>query len=326
MAGLPNSGARAREKIGAGAMNTLDTLHKESASPLRSAILRPQKRKIEASFEFSPPRSTEMEEILWKSIKRLEPLAPKFVSVTYGAGGSTRERTHETVKRIVEETSLTPAAHLTCVAAGREEVDEVIQSYWDCGVRHIVALRGDPPAGIGEKYVPHPGGYADSPSLIEGIKRIGDFEISVGCYPEVHPDAASADQDIETLKRKVDAGATRAMTQFFFDPELFLRYLERVRAAGINIPIVPGIMPANNFKGMCRMASKAGASVPGWLHELFEPLEGDAATRKLVAAAVVVEQCLWLLEHDVTQFHFYTMNRADLTYAICHILGIRPNR
>ncbi len=279
--------------------------------------------KLKISFEFSPPKSQELEEKLWQAIKRLEPLQPGFVSVTYGAGGSTRERTHATVKRIVDETSLKPAAHLTCVGADKEAIDDVIRSYWEAGVRHIVALRGDPPTGIGTKYEPHPGGYAGSPELIEGIKRIADFEVSVGCYPEQHPDAATAQSDLDILKRKIDAGATRAITQFFFDPDVFLRFLDQVRAEGIEIPIVPGIMPVNGFKGVRRMAEAAGASVPDWLIKLFDGLEKDPETRKLIAASLVVEQCLRLREAGIDQFHFYTMNKADLTYAICHILGVR---
>ncbi len=278
---------------------------------------------LKISFEFSPPKTDELEEKLWVAIKRLEPLHPSFVSVTYGAGGSTRERTHSTVKRIVDETSLKPAAHLTCVGADQGAVDDVVRSYWDAGVRHIVALRGDPPTGIGTKYEPHPGGYAGSPELIAGIKSIGDFEVSVGCYPEQHPDAQTAQSDIDTLKRKIDAGADRAITQFFFDPDVYLRFLDRVQAQGIDIPIVPGIMPVNGFKGVRRMAEAAGASVPDWLIELFQGLEKDPETRKLVAVSLVVEQCLRLREAGIDQFHFYTMNKADLTYAICHILGVR---
>ncbi len=278
---------------------------------------------LKVSFEFSPPKTDELEEKLWLAIKRLEPLYPDFVSVTYGAGGSTRERTHSTVKRIVDETSLKPAAHLTCVGAERGSIDEVVQSYWDAGVRHIVALRGDPPTGIGTRYEPHPGGYAGSPELIEGIKKIGDFEVSVGCYPEQHPDAQTPQSDIEILKRKIDAGADRAITQFFFDPDVFLRFMDRVHAEGITIPIVPGIMPVNGFKGVRRMAESAGASVPKWLIELFTGLEKDPETRKLVAASLVVEQCLRLRAAGIDQFHFYTMNKADLTFAICHILGVR---
>ncbi len=278
---------------------------------------------LRISFEFSPPKTPELEEKLWLAIKRLEPLQPDFVSVTYGAGGSTRERTHATVKRIVEETSLRPAAHLTCVGADRESVDDVIKSYWDAGVRHIVALRGDPPTGIGTKYVPHPGGYAGSPELVRGIKEIGDFEVSVGCYPEQHPDAQTPQSDLDILKRKIEAGADRAITQFFFDPDVFLRFRDHTEAEGISIPIVPGIMPVSGFKGVRRMAEAAGASVPNWAIELFDGLEKDAETRRLVAASLVVEQCLRLRDAGVNQFHFYTMNKADLTFAICHILGLR---
>jgi methylenetetrahydrofolate reductase (NADPH) len=278
------------------------------------------------SFEFFPPKTPEMEKTLWTSIERLAPLGPTFVSVTYGAGGSTRERTHNTVSRIVRETDLKPAAHLTCVAATREDVDTVVKDYHAAGVRHIVALRGDPVAGPGTAYEPHPGGYATSWDLIEGIRKIGDFEISVSAYPEKHPDAASLDADIDALKRKVDAGATRAITQFFFDNELYLRYLDKVRARGIDIPIVPGIVPVQNFKQTASFAARTGASVPDWLAARFEGLDDDVATRKLVAAAVAAEQVIGLVDEGVEDFHFYTMNRADLVYAVCHLLGMRPDQ
>ena len=276
------------------------------------------------SFEFSPPRTPQMEETLWGCIRRLESLAPTFVSVTYGAGGSTRERTHNTVKRIVDETTLKPAAHLTCVAATCAEIDGIVKGYWDAGVAHIVALRGDPPGGLGQRYEPHPGGYASSPDLVAGIKRIGDFEISVSCYPEGHPDGGSLTADLDLLKRKIDAGATRAITQFFFDAPVFLRFLEKARAAGITVPIVPGIMPISNFKSVRNFAQKAGASVPAWLGELFEDLDDDPDTRQLVAATCAAELCLSLRKEGIHDFHFYTMNRPELTFATCHMLGIRP--
>ncbi|KTS14685.1 5,10-methylenetetrahydrofolate reductase [Methylobacterium indicum] len=280
-------------------------------------------RPIRVSFEFFPPKTPEMETTLWSSIERLAPLSPSFVSVTYGAGGSTRERTHNTVSRLVRETDLKPAAHLTCVAATKGEVDEVVRAYHEAGVRHIVALRGDPADGVGTAYAAHPGGYERSCDLVAGIKRIGDFEVSVSAYPERHPEAGSLDQDLDALKAKVDCGADRAITQFFFDNDLFFRYLDRVQARGINIPIIPGILPVQNFKQAANFARRTGASVPDWLAARFEGLDDDVATRKLVAAAVAAEQVLDLVDRGVTDFHFYTMNRADLVYAICHLLGLR---
>jgi methylenetetrahydrofolate reductase (NADPH) len=280
-------------------------------------------RPARVSFEFFPPRTAEMEANLWASIERLAPLGPAFVSVTYGAGGSTRERTHATVKRLVEETPVQPAAHLTCVSATCEEVDEVIRSYWTAGVRHIVALRGDPADGVGTAYRPHPGGYAATADLVRGIKAIGDFEVSVSAYPERHPESASVEADIDVLKAKVDAGATRAITQFFFDNDLYWRYLDRVRARGIHIPIVPGILPVQNFKQAANFAKRTGASVPDWLAARFEGLDNDIETRRLIAAAVAAEQVIDLVDRGVTDLHFYTMNRADLVYAICHLLGLR---
>ena len=283
-------------------------------------------RGIRVSFEFFPPKTAEMEQTLWEAIGRLAPLQPNFVSVTYGAGGSTRERTHATVKRILAETMLTPAAHLTCVAATCAEIDAVIAAYAQPGVRHIVALRGDPVGGIGERYSPHPGGYRNAADLVAGIKRQTDIEVSVSAYPEKHPDSPSVAADIDMLKAKVDAGATRAITQFFFENSLYFRYLDRVRSRGIDIPVVPGILPVQNFKQARNFAARAGAAVPDWLAERFDGLEDDAATRKLIAAAVAAEQVLDLVDHGVTDFHFYTMNRADLVYAICHLLGLRPAR
>lgn len=279
---------------------------------------------IDVSFEFFPPKTEKMEEQLWSCIERLAPLRPEFVSVTYGAGGSTRERTHNTVARIIRETDLKPAAHLTCVTATKEEVDSVARAYWDAGVRHIVALRGDPAGGIGVPYAPHPGGYLNAADLVAGIKRIADFEVSVSAYPEKHPDSPTVDADIDMLKAKVDAGAGRAITQFFFENDLYFRYLDRVRARGITIPVVPGILPVQNFKQAKNFAERTGASVPRWLAERFEGLDDDLATRKLIAAAVAAEQVIDLVDNGVTDFHFYTMNRADLVYAICHLLGLRP--
>ncbi len=279
---------------------------------------------LKVSFEFFPPRTEEMEQTLWRSIERLAPLSPTFVSVTYGAGGSTRERTHATLKRIRTETALTPAAHVTCVAASRDEVDDVVRAYGEIGIRHIVALRGDPEAGAGTPYLPHPEGYENAAALVDGVKRIGDFEVSVAAYPEKHPDSPSVEADIDMLKRKVDAGADRAITQFFFDNDLYDAYVERVRAAGIDVPIVPGIIPVRSFKQITRFAERCGASVPSWLAQRFEGLDDDPDTRQLVAAAVAAEQVLDLVDRGVSDFHFYTMNRADLVFAICHLLGLRP--
>lgn len=278
---------------------------------------------IKVSFEFFPPKTAEMELNLWESIARLAPLNPSFVSVTYGAGGSTRERTHNTVARIVRETNVVPAAHLTCVGATREEVDAVVRDYLAAGVRHIVALRGDPVGGIGTAFAPHPGGYANSTELIKGIRKLGDFEVIVSAYPEKHPEAPSLEADIDVLEAKVDAGATVAITQFFFENAHYLRYLERVRARGITIPILPGIVPVQNFKQTASFAAKTGASIPAWLAARFEGLDQDPATRKLIAAAVAAEQVLDLVDHGIRDFHFYTMNRADLVFAICHLLGVR---
>lgn len=291
-----------------------------------SSAFRPSRhsaRPIQVSFEFFPPKTAEMERTLWASVERLAPLRPSFVSVTYGAGGSTRERTHRTVEKILAETDLSPAAHLTCVAATREEIDGVVHDYHAAGVRHIVALRGDPMEGIGSAYRPHPGGYAQTCDLVAGIRRIGDFEVSVSAYPERHPESASLEADLDALKGKVDAGATRAISQFFFDNDVFLQYLDRARARGIQIPIVPGILPVQNFKQAKSFAERAGATVPEWLGARFEGLEHDVDTRKMVAAAVAAEQVLDLVDRGVNEFHFYTMNRADLVFAICHMLGLR---
>lgn len=276
------------------------------------------------SFEFFPPKTDEMAERLWDSVSKLEAFQPGFVSVTYGAGGSTRERTHATVKRIVDETSLKPAAHLTCVCATKDEINEVIREYRDAGVKHIVALRGDPPEGIGEKYVPHPGGYVNAADLAAGISEIGGFEISVGCYPEKHPESRDFAYDIDLLKRKVDNGATRAITQFFFEPDVYFRYLDKVRAAGIDIPIVPGIMLQSNFKGLSRMAGLCGASIPDWLAHRYEGLDDDAETRELLTAQTAAELVQKLSDGGCEHFHFYTLNRASLTMATCRLLGLKP--
>jgi methylenetetrahydrofolate reductase (NADPH) len=279
--------------------------------------------KISVSFEFFPPKSDKMEESLWAAVTRLAPLSPSFVSVTYGAGGSTRERTHHTVKRLLDETNLAPAAHLTCVDATKAEVDEVIRQYRETGVKHFVALRGDSQSGVGGRYEPTPGGYRNGAELVEGLKRIDDFEISVSAYPEKHPESPDFATDIDLLKRKVDNGATRAITQFFFDNDVFERYVERVRRAGIYIPIVPGIVPIHDFVKVARFSAATGATIPPWLAQRFEGLEDDVQTRSHVAAAVCAEQVLDLVQRGLSDFHFYTMNRADLVYSICHILGLR---
>ena len=278
---------------------------------------------VDVSFEFFPPRSEKMNETLWASIETLAPLAPKFVSVTYGAGGSTRDRTHETVARLARETSLTPAAHLTCVDASRGEIDDVAREYWDAGVRHIVALRGDPPRD-GERFRPHPEGYDCAATLVEGLKKVADFEISVAAYPETHPEAADEGADLDNLKRKLDAGAGQAITQFFFSPDTFLRFRDRAAAAGIDAPIVPGILPVSNFAQTKKFAAMNGAALPPWLERLFEGLDERAEARKLVAATVAAELCRRLYAGGVRGFHFYTLNRAELAYAICHMLGLRP--
>ncbi len=275
------------------------------------------------SFEFSPPRTAEAEDKLWEAIKRLEPLNPAFVSVTYGAGGSTRERTHATVKRIVEETTLKPAAHLTCVAHTRDEIAEIVRGYWDAGIKHIVALRGDMPDMTGA-YAAHPDGYQSTPELIAGLRKIAAFEVSVSFYPERHPDSPSHGHDIELLKKKMDAGATRALGQFCFDNDATARFRDDAARAGITIPIVPGIMPSTNFAGVSRMAGKAGASIPPWLAKAYEGLEEDVETRRIVAAAVLADQVQQLRARGFEQFHFYTLNQANLTYAACRLLGIRP--
>ncbi len=277
---------------------------------------------IAVSFEFFPPKTEKMAETLWDSILTLEPLGPRFVSVTYGAGGSTRERTHQTVERILKETTLTPAAHLTCVGASREEVDAIARDYWQLGVRNIVALRGDPPEP-GARFEAHPDGYRDAAELVAGLKRVASFDISVACYPECHPDAASAKADIDHLKRKVDAGADRAITQFFFSAEAFFRFRDRVAAAGLDVEIVPGILPVTNVAQARKFAGQCGTAIPDWLDDVFEGLDERPAARQLVAATVAAELCGQLYAGGVRHFHFYTLNRAELTYAICHLLGVR---
>ncbi len=278
---------------------------------------------VQVSFEFFPPHTPRMEETLWRSVQKLKTLRPSFVSVTYGADGSTRERTHAAVERIVNETDLTAAPHLTCIGVSRGEIDAVARDYWDMGIRHLVALRGDPPEGS-DGYVPHPDGYAYASDLVAGLRKIADFDISVAAYPEVHPEATSPLADLENLKRKLDAGATRAITQFFFDVDVFLRFRDRAGAAGIDSHIVPGILPITRFPQLQRFAERCGASVPDWLAERFAGLDDDAETRQLIAANVAIEQVRKLQAEGVDEFHFYTLNRSELTVAICHALGVRP--
>jgi methylenetetrahydrofolate reductase (NADPH) len=278
---------------------------------------------IRVSFEFFPPGDAAMAATLWRSLERLAPLGPAFVSVTYGADGSTRERTHELVTRIQRETPLTGAPHLTCVGAPREQILDIARGYWAEGIRHLVALRGDPPGGEG-RYVPHATGFAYAADLVAALASVAPFDISVAAYPETHPEARSADEDLINLKRKLDAGASRAITQFFFDTEIFLRFRDRCAGAGISAPIVPGILPITRFPQVLRFASRCGTSVPAWLHERFAGLEADEETRRLLAAGVAIEQVEALARHGVREFHFYTLNRAELTYAICHALGLRP--
>ncbi len=290
----------------------------ESHAPLFAA----PRGDIEVSFEFFPPKSDKMAETLWQSIETLAPLGPRFVSVTYGAGGSTRERTHATVERLVRETALTPAAHLTCVGASRDEIDDIARSYWDCGVRHIVALRGDPPEP-GQPYAPHPQGYANAAELVAGLKKVAPFEISVAAYPETHPDSDCPDSDLDNLIAKIDAGADRAISQFFFSADNFFRFRDRVAARGVDIEIVPGILPVSNVAQTRKFAGLCGAAIPDWMDRLFEGLDDLPAARQLVAATVAGELCGQLYAGGVRQFHFYTLNRAELAYAICHLLGVR---
>jgi methylenetetrahydrofolate reductase (NADH) len=279
--------------------------------------------RIEVSFEFFPPGDSAMEATLWKSVERLAPLAPRFISVTYGADGSTRERTHHVVTRIQRETPLVGAPHLTCIGASRGEILDIARRYWDEGVRHLVALRGDPPQGH-TSYVPHPDGFAYAADLVAGLKSVADFDISVAAYSEVHPEAPSAEFDLDNLKRKIDAGASRAITQFFYDTEIFLRFRDRCQAVGIKAPIVPGILPITRFPQVQRFAARCGANIPQWLKDRFDGLDEDAHTRHLVAAGVAIEQVQMLARQGVREFHFYTLNRAELTYEICHALGVRP--
>jgi len=283
------------------------------------------RRPPRVSFEFFPPKTEAMEKTLWASIKRLEPLAPHFVSVTYGADGSTRERTHAAVARIRNETRLTAAPHLTCVGAARGEIDDIAREYWDMGIRHLVALRGDPPKDA-DGYRPHPGGYAYAADLVAGLKRVADFDVSVAAYPEVHPEAPDAAFDLDNLKRKLDAGASRAITQFFFETDCFLRFRDRCAAAGIDSQLVPGILPITRFPQLERFAGMCGATVPDWLRERFAGLDDDDETRQLIAASVAIQQARELADEGVDEFHFYTLNRSELTYAICHALGIRPSQ
>ncbi|MBX7532964.1 methylenetetrahydrofolate reductase [Qipengyuania sp. 1XM1-15A] len=301
---------------------TLDQM-REAQRALETPLFSGLPGDIEVSFEFFPPKTEKMAETLWHSVETLKPLDPRFLSVTYGAGGSTRERTHEAVRRIVGETDIPAAAHLTCVDATREEVDEVAREYWDEGVRHIVALRGDAPDGSGT-YTPHPGGYENAADLIAGLKKVADFEISVAAYPEVHPDSPDRQADLDNLKRKFDAGATRAITQFFFEPECFFDFRDKAAAAGIEGEIVPGIMPVLSFAAVQRMSGLCGTAIPNWMEGLFNGLDERPEARQLVSATIAAEMCRRLYAGGVRQFHFYTLNRAELSYAICHMLGLRP--
>ena len=284
----------------------------------------PLPKDVNVSFEFFPPATEKAQQSLWSCVERLAPVNPSFVSVTYGAGGTTRERTHETVVALARDTDLEAAAHLTCIGSGKSEIRDIAERYWDAGIRHIVALRGDAPEN-GESYRPNSDGYTYASDLVAGLKNIADFEISVAAYPEGHPEAMSGEADLDNLKRKIDAGATRAITQYFFDPDVYLRFLDRARAAGIYVPIVPGILPVTNFKQVQKFSGLSGTAVPDWLARLFDGLEDDPETRKLVAASIAAEQCRVLNASGVNDFHFYTLNRADLTYAICHMLGVRPD-
>ncbi len=299
-------------------LNALAEARRAAASPLFANL----EGDVGVSFEFFPPKTEKMEAQLWDTFRTLEPLGPRFVSVTYGAGGSTRERTHATVARIAAESQVPPAAHLTCVEASRAEIDEVARAYWDAGVRHIVALRGDVPGG--EPYRPHAQGYANAIELVAGLKAIAPFDISVAAYPEVHPDADCPQADLDNLKRKIDAGANRAITQFFFSPDSFLRFRDTAAAAGIDAPIIPGILPVSNVSQTRRMADMCGTAIPAWMVSLFDGLDDHPAARQLVAATIAAEMCRRLYAGGVRDFHFYTLNRAELSYAICHLLGMRP--
>lgn len=295
----------------------------EARTALDSPLFKGLPGDIEVSFEFFPPKSDKMGETLWQSVQTLKPLGPRFASVTYGAGGTTRERTHEQVVRIQQQAGIPAAAHLTCVAATKEEVNEVARHYWEEGIRHIVALRGDPPDGSG-KFVPHPGGYANAVELVAGLKQVADFEISVAAYPEVHPDSPDAQADLNNLKAKFDAGATRAITQFFFNTRCFFEFRDRAAAAGIDGEIVPGVMPVLSFAAVQRMSGLCGTAIPAWMEGLFEGLDERPDARQLVSATIAAELCRRLYAGGVRQFHFYTLNRAELSYAICHMLGMRP--
>jgi methylenetetrahydrofolate reductase (NADPH) len=288
------------------------------------AAARGKRAPVQVSFEFFPPNDAAMERTLWQSVERLAPLAPRFVSVTYGADGSTRARTHNVVMRVLRETALTGAPHLTCIGAPREEILAIARNYWANGIRHLVALRGDPALGNGGGYQPHPGGFAYAADLVRGLKSVADFDISVAAYPETHPEAPSAAFDLDNLKRKVDAGAARAITQFFFNTELFLRFRDRCDDAGIRVSIVPGILPITRFPQLLRFAARCGASVPDWLTHEFDGLDDDPETRRMIAASIAIRQVRELQRHGVEEFHFYTLNRSELTYAICHALGLRP--
>jgi len=283
----------------------------------------PPAARPKVSFEFFPPNSEAMDSILWQSIERLSVLEPQFVSVTYGADGSTRERTHSAVRRLMKDASLTAAPHLTCIGATSGEIDDIAREYWDMGVRHIVALRGDPP---NEDYKPVAGGYRYASDLVAGLHRIADFDISVAAYPEVHPEARDAAFDLGNLKRKLDAGASRAITQFFFDVDVYFRFRDECSAAGIDTQLVPGILPITRFPQLETFANRCGATVPGWLRDRFDGLNNDAETRQMIAASVAIEQVRLLQKEGVDEFHFYTLNRSELTYAICHALGVRPQR
>ncbi len=298
------------------------TDHK-NAEPDQSGLFATQPKDIKVSFEFFPPKSEKMEQALWNSIAKLAPLNPAMVSVTYGAGGSTRARTHATISRILTETELVPAAHLTCVGASRGEIDDIAREYKDMGVRHIVALRGDMPT-IGQPYAPHPQGYVNGADLVAGLKKIGDFHLSVAAYPESHPDSVDQNADIDNLKRKIDAGADQAITQYFFDVDMYFRFMDRVLAAGITVPVIPGIMPVTNFAQARNFSARCGTSIPKWLESLFEGLDNSPEIRRHVAATVAAEQCMRLYQGGVKDFHFYTLNRSELTATICHFLGVRP--
>ncbi len=295
----------------------------QSPDDLMMPIAAPLPSDFQVSFEFFPPKTDKMQENLWNAIQKLEPLQPRFVSVTYGAGGSTRQRTHDTVMRIMNETSLTPAAHFTCVNHTQEEVKEIVRDYWNKGVRHLVALRGDPP-DMEKGYEPTPGGYPYAVDLVRGLKEVADFEISVAAYPEGHPEAPDLDTDIENLKRKIDAGADRAITQFFFEPEMYFRFLDKCEKHNIDVPIVPGILPVTDFKTTARFAGMCGATIPDWMARLYEGLEGNSETSRLIGASVASEMVHALASRGINEFHFYTLNKADHVYAICHMLGIRP--